>query len=127
MTTAANLIERMQQDAARHFAGSELTVTQVGSSAFTDDLSVTIGAQTEFTVACSSPRMYEATTGGDSDLMGSTFVLVNRSDAAILFEPQPGMSAEVSGEQYRIKTVRYLPGAIRIFLSGGAAEGTASS
>jgi len=127
VTTASELIRSMQEQAARHFAGSEITILEIGVSAFSDDGAVTYGDREELTVACSHPREYQAEDGGDAALNGTTFVLIDRSDSRLEFDPQPGMIAEIGGEQYRIVKARYLPGAIRLHLSGAGAEGAESS
>lgn len=124
----ATSIGLMQNSVAAAFAGTTIKVYNPAVSVFADDMAVTISSAASCTVDCSNPRSYVADDkGGDRSLMGSTFVLVDRSDANLTIEPQSGMVAEVSGEQYRIEKAEYLPGAVRIYLRGGAAEGTASA
>lgn len=126
--SVGNLIPDMQSQVARFFVTTTIQIVRPGISTLGADLGVTIGTNLNQTVPCSAPRDYQ---GGDNDpdkiLTGSTYVLVDRTDSALTFEPQEGDIANLSGEQYRVRKVVYLPGSVRIFLKGGAAEGTAGS
>jgi len=128
MTTSASLIASSQSQIARIFASTTIKFTTPGVTVYNSDLSVTM-APSSCTVNCSHPRGYSADdSSGDRVLAsGTTYVLIDRSDALLTIEPQPGMVAEVSGEQYRVAKVDYLPGSVRVYLSGGAAEGVGGS
>lgn len=117
----------MQNRVARHFEATTIALMEPGNSAYGNDLSVTI-SPTTITVPCSEPREYDA-DGSDADrvLSGSLFVLIDRSNAALTFDPQEGQTATIAGEEYRIEKVRYLPGSIRVHLKGAAAEGVGGS
>lgn len=123
----ADRVGAMQNRVARHFEGTTATIINSGSSGFSNFLEVTVSA-TSATVPCSVPRKYVADgEKGDQIRAGSTFILIDRSNSSLTIEPQEGHIVEVSGEQYRVEAVDYLPGAVRVFLRGGAAEGTASA
>lgn len=118
----------MQNRVARHFEGATISFVNPGGSAFSNFLEVTVSATSAPSIPCSVPRKYVADAGeGDQIRTGSTFVLIDRSNALLTFDPQEGHVADLSGEQYRVEHVDYLPGAVRVFLRGGAAEGTAGS
>lgn len=124
----ADRVAAMQNRVARHFEGTTIAFVNPGASSFANDLSLSLSAASASAVPCSVPRKYVADGAeGDQIRTGSTFVLIDRSNALLTFEPQEGHVAEVSGEQYRVERVDYLPGAVRVFLRGGAAEGTAGS
>ena len=128
MTTAANLIRSAQGQIARHFVATTIKIQTPGISAFANDLAVTI-SPSSCTVPCSQPKKYAADdTSGDRVLASATaYVLIDRYNASLTIEPQPGMIAEVSGEQFRVTKVDYLHGSLRVFLAGGAAEGVAGA
>lgn len=127
MTTAAEMIRSAQNTIAKTFAATTVTIYQPGVTAFNSDLSVSVTSDS-CTVECSFPRAYVAEAGaGDASLSGTTFVVLNRADTALTIEPQPGMLAEVSGDQYRVARAVYRPGQVVLYLHGGAAEGDASA
>lgn len=120
-------VAAMQNRVARHFEGTTATFVNSGSNSFSNLLGVNVSA-TSATVPCSVPRKYVADgEKGDQIRAGSAFILIDRSNSALTIEPQEGHLVEVSGEQYRVEAVDYLPGSVRVFLRGGAAEGTASA
>lgn len=121
-------VTAMQNRVARHFEGSTISFVNPGASSFANDLGLSVSATAASSIPCSVPRKYVADASeGDQIRTGSVYVLIDRSNALLTFEPQEGHVADVSGEQYRVEAVDYLPGSVRVFLRGGAAEGTASA
>ena len=117
--------ERLRMSAARliqHFdAGGDITVYDFEQGALADDLSVTI-TNRSFATRCTFPTPnLGGIVDGERVQRGLVTVFLNRGDQAITFNPQIDMWVDLLGQQYRIKQVDYLPGAIRMDLAGGAA------